>query len=151
MGRIKDMLDTKNKVANKINELIAKYKYKPLPDEISKKAREWYENNIPNHLDDTKQTLFSSNSKVVCRGFTRIVIGDYGAYVEFSEEQANTNVFTCEEGEEYRISNPRYKDNVKYEWLTIYGSKIKIYKQKKTVVYADYKPGMYYVSVYEVF
>lgn len=31
------------------------------------------------------------------------------------------------------------------------GSDVKVYEQKRPVGYADYKPGMLYVSVYEVF
>ena len=31
------------------------------------------------------------------------------------------------------------------------GSDVKVYDQKRSVEYADYKPGMLYVSVYEVF
>ena len=43
-------------------------------------------------------------------------------------------------------------NKVKYLWLTIKdNSCIKIYYQKKSVDYADYKPGMLYVSVHEVF
>lgn len=46
----------------------------------------------------------------------------------------------------------RAKENVKYLWLTADDdSDVKIYDQKRSVEYADYKPGMLYVSVYEVF
>ena len=44
----------------------------------------------------------------------------------------------------------RYKDRVKYDWLTIKGMDIKVYHQKRTVNYADYKVGKYYVSVHDV-
>lgn len=42
--------------------------------------------------------------------------------------------------------------HVKYLWLTADDdSDVKVYDQKRSVEYADYKPGMLYVSVYEVF
>lgn len=43
-------------------------------------------------------------------------------------------------------------EHVKYPWLTADdNSDVKVYDQKRSVEYADYKPGMLYVSVYEVF
>lgn len=56
------------------------------------------------------------------------------------------------EGQSYRIEDPRYAEHVKYLWLTADdNSDVKVYDQKRLVEYADYKPGMLYVSVYEVF
>ena len=80
-----------------------------------------------------------------------MVIGDYGAFVEFETDKANAEMFSVMKGQEYRINDPKYAENVKYEWYTIEdGSSVKIYKQKKPVRYAGYKPGYYYVSVHEV-
>lgn len=96
--------------------------------------------------------LYSADGRVVCDGYKRIVIGDYGAFIEFTPEQANHYLFKVQEGQEYRINDPKYSKNVKYEWLTLKDkSGIKIYKQKKTVSYADYKKGMFYVSPHEVY
>lgn len=56
------------------------------------------------------------------------------------------------EGQSYRIEDPRYAEHIKYLWLTASdGSDVKVYEQKRPVGCADYKPGMLYVSVYEVF
>ena len=72
------------------------------------------------------------NGTVVCSGYTRIVVGDYGAFIEFDEEQANIDKYIIAPGQEYRVDNPRDSKNVKYIWMTIPdGSNIKIYKQKK--------------------
>ena len=38
---------------------------------------------------------------------------------------------------------------MKYNWLTIEGSDLKIYQQKRSVSYADYRPGKYYISPHE--
>lgn len=52
-------------------------------------------------------------------------------------------------GEEYRF-NPKYS-NVKYHWYCLKQNlNIKIYYQKNTVKYADYKPEMFYISPYEL-
>lgn len=135
------------------DELSNKYKYKKLSDKLSNIARNIYANTIPAFLlsfDKTKP-LYTLNGSLICSGYDRIVIGDYGAYIEFSSEQANKDLFTIATGQEYRIDNLRYA-NVKYAWLTINdGSQIKIYYQKNTVSYADYKPQYYYISVYEAY
>jgi len=134
------------------DELSNKYKYKKLSNKLSNIARNIYTNTIPSFLlsyDKTKP-LYSLNGSLICNGYDRIVIGDYGAYIEFSSEQANKNSFIIAPGQEYRLE-PRYS-NVKYIWLTVDdGSQIKIYYQKNTVSYADYKPQYYYISVYEAY
>ena len=138
----------------KIEALLAeKYKYKNLPQEIADKYHQYFDDNIPDFLkQNTNQIqLYTNSGSLVCTHYNRIVIGDYGAFVEFTPQQANEQIFIVMPGQEFRINNPRYSAHVKYEWLTIDDkSKIKIYRQKRTVTYADYIVGMYYVSVHEV-
>ena len=134
-----------------LEEILAnKYNYKKLPPEISSTAQKIYTEKIPPFLLSTKNSLFTAAGTLICSNYERIVIGDYGAYVEFSSEQANKEAFIIAPGQEYRLEE-RYK-NCKYIWLTIDDkSDIKIYYQKHSVSYADYKPQYYYVSVYEVY
>ena len=133
-------------------ELAQQYKYKPLSKELSNKYRTIYLENIPQFLKENNQPLYTVNKTLICNSFERIVIGDYGAFVEFSSQQANKNSFIIAPGQEYRLYDKKYSDNVKYIWLTIDDdSNIKIYYQKKTVKYADYLPKKYYVSVHEVY
>ena len=135
------------------NELSKKYNYKKLSQKLSNVARSIYAETLPAFLlsMDNNNPLYTINGSLICNGYDRIVIGDYGAYIEFPSEQANKNLFTVAAGQEYRIDNLRYA-NVKYAWLTINDdSQIKIYYQKNTVSYADYKPQKYYVNVYEVY
>jgi len=129
-------------------ELAKKYKYKPLSKELSEKYRALYIENIPDFLI-CHQPLYTINKTLICNDFNRVVIGDYGAFIEFLSEQANKDAFIIAPGQEYRLL-PRY-NNVKYIWLTILDdSNIKIYYQRNTVKYADYIPKRYYVSVHEV-
>ena len=132
--------------------LAEKYKYQPLPKEISEKVRNIYYTNIPEFLNLSGDTitLYSAGFTPICNGYDRIVIGDYGAFIEFSEEQIASE-FVIKKGQEYRVNDEKYKKNIKYIWLTIDDcSDIKIYLQKRKVSYADYKPKKYYVSVHEV-
>lgn len=126
--------------------------YKPLPPNSRKLCRELYKRKVPNFLslDGSKDSLCSFSGTLITNGYERIVIGDYGAFVEFSKEQAVQENFIVKPGEEYRTSQ-RYESTVKYEWLTTKDySDVKIYHQKHEVSYADYKPGHFYVSVFEV-
>ena len=77
----------------------------------------------------------------------RIVIGAHGPYIEFSAEHFRKSIVITK-GQEWRL-NKKY--NVKYLHMNIFGhEELKIYKQTKTVNYADYKPGFYYVDLYKV-
>jgi len=135
------------------NELSNKYNYKKLSQNLSNVAQSIYAETLPIFLSSNNPAttpLYTISGILICNGYERIVIGDYGAYIEFTSEQANKPQFIIAPGQEYRLE-PRY-NNAKYIWLTIDdGSQIKIYYQKNTVTYADYKPKMYYVNVYEVY
>ena len=134
--------------------LAKKYGYKPLDKELSLKYRGYFEENIPGGLclNGDNRPLYTEKETKICNGYRRIVVGDYGAFVEFDDENtAGCWPFIIKPGQEYRIDNPKYSKNIKYIWRTVDdGSGIKIYEQKRTVSYADYIPGMYYVSVHEV-
>jgi hypothetical protein len=136
------------------DELAIKYKYKPLPAELSAEVRNEYLKQIPNNLNingDLKFEIKSKNGTIISKGFNRIVIGDYGAFIEFDDNQAIKENICVQPGQEYRINNEKYNKTVKYFWLTANDlSGIKIYQQQKTVSYADYKPNMYYVTPFDV-
>ncbi len=132
-------------------ELAEKYKYKKLPDDLSEKYRQYFRDNIPNGLFlNGGGMLRTFRGSVICESYRRIVVGDYGAFIEFDSPHDDAS-FVIAPGQEYRVNDERYSRNVKYIWLTIKdGSRVKIYHQKKSVVYAEYQPGKYYVRVHEV-
>ena len=137
-----------------IEKLLAeKYHYAPLPPDLSVKYRQFFRENIPEWLSEngSEISLYTRNGTKICDCYSGIVIGDYGAFVEFAEEPEDVR-FIIQPGQEYRVEDKRYARNVKYVWMTIDdGSGVKIYKQKRKVLYADYKPHRYYVSVHECF
>lgn len=133
-------------------ELAEKYKYKKLNSELSKEVRDKYLINLPeiDNPGDGKK-IYSLSGTLIADGYNEIVIGDYGAFIEFDKEQAIKENIKVKKGQEYRINDPNYNKNVKYYWLTAKDdSDVKIYYQRRTVSYADYIPGMFYVSPYEV-
>ena len=133
-------------------QLAKKYKYRKLKPEKEKEVRERYVKTLSKKLklegcSETK--LYTNKGLLICTGYERVVIGDYGAFIEFTEEQLAEKHIDIREGQEYRLLE-KYQ-NVKYLWMTIKDtSDIKIYLQKNTVDYADYKIGLYYVSPHEV-
>lgn len=132
------------------NILAKQYNYKKLSDTLSSTAQSLYIKTLPLFILLDPQALYTSYGTLICSSYDTIVIGDYGAYIEFSSEQANKGSFMVASGQEYRLEE-RYK-NCKYIWLTTKDdSGVKIYYQKHPVSYADYKVGKYYISVREVY
>jgi hypothetical protein len=71
---------------------------------------------------------------VVASDFTRIVHGNRGAYVEFDTECINLDAMNIKAMRHYFYT----------EYATI--DNIKVYFQLHKVSYADYLPGMWYIS-----
>jgi hypothetical protein len=135
------------------DELAEKYNYKKLPPELSKSVRNQYLNDLSSVLNingDNNYRLYSKEGTLIATGYNRIVIGDYGAFIEFDEKQIIKSNIQVQKGQEYRY-NDKYKNNVKYYWLTTKdNSGIKICFQQKIVTYADYIPKMYYICPSEI-
>ena len=140
-----------DKVNNLINKLVDKYNYKSLPTELSKKVRAFYESQIP-HICAYINDLYiaTKGDVVIAYSPNRIVIGDYGAYFEIDPNNVIRENLVNKKGQEYRFKDPKYKNNVKYYWVCPKDTQdVKIYYQLKTVTYADYKPNMIYISVFD--
>lgn len=141
-----------NEVLKYQEDLAKAYKYKPLPPMFREEALQYYRDNFPSGfcLDGDAIPLFSPEGVKICDRYNRIVIGDYGAYVEIMADDIVHDNIKVKEGQRYRDFDPRYSKNVKYSWLTTKDSSdVKLYFQKKEVGYADYVPGRYYISPHE--
>ena len=136
-----------------ISYLVATYKYKPVPVTLEfGDVREIYRRNLPDwcKIDGDTLQLKSKHGTPLMKGYDRVVIGDYGAFIETSPDKMYRQYIRVKPGEEYRMDDPQYK-NCKYVWLTATDdSGVKIYFQKHPVDYADYVPGKIYVSPFEV-
>lgn len=136
--------------------LAAEHKYKPVEVNLFiGDVREKYRNALPDWCvvsGDEGAALYTLDGTLLCVGYERIVIGDYGAFIEICPGNIRKEALCCKRGQEYRMSDERFSVNIKYLWLTTKDrSDCKIYFQKKKVSYADYLPGMYYISPYEVY
>ena len=131
------------------------YQYQPIGISLFEgDVRAKYRSALPDWCreeGDDERPLRTLDGTLFATGYQRIVIGDYGAFVEIDPKQICKDVLKCKQGQEYRIHEERFAKHVKYFWLTTKDqSDCKIYYQKKAVAYADYKPGMFYVTPYEI-
>lgn len=93
-------------------------------------------------LEGNDHIEFYIKGFLVARGYQCIVIGKRGAYLEFSPNQIILENIFVPKSEMYRINSDKvyyieYRTKLHYE---------KVYFQKKTVKYAEYKIGFYYIS-----
>ena len=133
-----------NIVENTIEELATRYKYRPLPRKVRQSAHDLYNQNL-NGFDIPRDCII--NKTRFCIGYNRVVVGDYGAYLEVDPEfiRVDLNVAT---GQSWRLNQAYLLEknlNIKYKWFEYMGHKV--YLQVNTVKYADYLPGKYYIAV----
>lgn len=128
-----------------IEHLAAQYRYRPLPRAVGQHARQLYLSGL-NGFDDFCRPL-RIRGHLVATGYSRVVVGDYGAYVEIAPEDLVVQL-QLQPGQEWR-ADPQYLAlrnlSIKYVWYTTLG--VKVYFQVAGVKYADYQPGFYYISV----
>lgn len=127
-----------------IDELAVKYRYRPLPKKVRGDVLQLYRDNLNGF--ERKRTAFAQGV-LICSDYERVVVGDYGAYLEFTEEQLQVSL-TVPHNQRWRLDEEYIREkelSLKYIWYEFNG--IKVYHQLDTVKYADYKPNRYYVSV----
>lgn len=114
--------------------------YRPLTSAQRELVLPWYHQQLPRWVQGNwRGPLRNGVGTLLCTGWTRVVVGDYGAYIEFSVGQACLENLTKGAG------------GRKYNWLaTQDGRRTKVYEQLARVRYADYLPGFYYVSPSDV-
>lgn len=89
--------------------------------------------------DDTTQ-FFTSSRELLATGYSRVVIGERGPYVEFAASHLNLAALReSPAAHRYYVELRSVADNVK------------VYAQLLGVGYADYVPGMFYASPFELF
>lgn len=90
-------------------------------------------------VGDTTTQFFTRSGELLATGYSRVVIGVRGPYVEFAAEHLNSGALK-------ETNLPHYY----YEELRTSADDVKVYAQLRRVDYADYVPGMFYVSPFEL-
>ena len=111
-----------------------------------------YEKRLRIPLSGDDNTRFETSTRLhVATGYTRVVIGGRGPYIEFLPSHLIWDSLQISDEENYRLEHP-WKDKVFYvEWRSKDQSNVKVYEQKRTVEYADYKVGLFYISAFDLF
>jgi hypothetical protein len=92
--------------------------------------------------------LYSKSGLELCNGYSRIVIGGRGPYVEFTDNQVIFKAFHIPKDQLFRLTDRR----VYYiEMRSVDDAFVKLYYQLQTVAYADYKIGLLYISPYDLY
>ncbi|MCK5018467.1 MAG: hypothetical protein KAS32_15515 [Candidatus Peribacteraceae bacterium] len=87
--------------------------------------------------------FYTHSGLLVANGYTRVVIGDRGPYIEFKGSQiCQRNIF-IPDNEKWRLNS---SNSFYIEYRSKCESYVKLYYQVKTVSYADYKVGLWYID-----
>jgi len=114
--------------------------YAPLSEKDSKIARKFYAEQVRLPPEAHNAVFHNESGTVIAKGYNRMVIGDYGPFIEFTEDQIK-----LENIEQKWPGKP--KREIKYIWMqTKDKERTKVYWQLNTVPYADYKVGLYYAD-----
>ena len=84
---------------------------------------------------------------VISNGYNRVVIGQRGPYIEFNKNQIFCNKLYIPNSQLYRLSDPK----VYYIEFRTTDFDAKVYYQMRSVAYADYKIGCFYISPNDLF
>ena len=124
--------------------------YRALPKEASEIVRSHYRGllrqmSMSEYGCNDAVTIKNDCGTTIATGYKRVVVGDYGAYVEFTKDQL------VKESISPKWPGTQNKD-ASYIWHeTTDASKTKVYLQQHKVQYADYRIGMYYAAPDDVF
>ncbi len=119
--------------------------YKPLENEQEREVLyEWYRDGLIIPENGSNKIIINNSNTIIASGYDRIVIGDFGPYVEISKDQ----IYFDNIKPKWSMTPNR---PVKYIWMETNDLlKTKIYFQKGRVKYADYKPEFFYVDPNDV-
>jgi hypothetical protein len=95
----------------------------------------------------TKIYFFFTEKEFIAKGYDRIVFGGRGPYIELDEINISENNIYIPDDCLWRI----YNDKAYYVEYRTKLANVKIYYQLKTVDYADYLIGKFYISPFDLF
>ena len=83
---------------------------------------------------------------VVATGYSRVVIGKRGPYIEFDAKHIESSALKIPKDQRWRQMSPiaYYIEHRSLDML------VKVYEQLRTVDYADYRVGCWYISPFDL-
>ena len=141
----------KKQIRDWIKTCSERYLYRPLPKKIKAQTYELYLQGL-NGYGAAEHKPVRIKGTLIASDYESVVVGDYGAYLELSEEQfILKDQLVVAPKQNWRFNADYIAKTgltIKYYWYELFG--VKVYHQLATVKYADYKPGFYYLSVLDL-
>ena len=94
--------------------------------------------------------IYTESGEPVATSFTRLVVGERGAYLEFKKENIIIKNINMPTDQKWRPLSCRQNKAFYIEYRTNQDN-IKIYYQKKTVTYADYLIDHLYIALDDIY
>lgn len=98
------------------------------------------------HDGDANLKLYTKSGEHISTGYTRIVFGGRGPYIEFEEHHLIRKSIYLPPDLKWKLTS-----NVYYFEFRSKLDYVKLYFQRKEVDYADYKVDKYYISPFELY
>jgi hypothetical protein len=103
---------------------------------------------MPQVAPDRGMKIFSGGEEIFAN-YSRVVIGDRGPYIEADLQDVILDNLFIPEKEKYRVENKWWWNRVYYLEFRTKHSGAMVYWQRRTVKYADYIVGKWYISPYD--
>lgn len=136
-----------------IQDMIKKYHYRPIPATVQTgSVKSYYRDRLPAWAKikiSRKYPLKTKQGDKLCEAYEKIVVGDYGAYVEISASHLLIDQFIyIDEQDISENIDTRQKSYMTFVLNT--DPDFKILFQVKSVAYGNFIPGRFYVNPYTV-
>ena len=91
-------------------------------------------------------SFYTKAGTLIAEKCVRVVHGDRGDYMEFAHDQVVWEALEIPKDREFRLTDA-WKDRVYYiEYRSKDEARVKVYDQRRTVAYANYKVGFVYIA-----
>lgn len=139
-------MDPLRRAAEAIHEACATWRYRPLPKSRRDEFHAIYNEALNGFDRPEHRPCVLKGGTLMATDYVRVVVGDYGPWVEFEREQITVPLplMPFQEWRGDKAYVERRGLNIKYIARHING--VMVYDQLGPVKYADYKPGMLYIS-----
>lgn len=105
---------------------------------------------IPLHGNERTEFV-TKKGLLIAKGYVRVIDGGRGPYIEFRRDQIQFDNLYVPKECRWRFAEDEIGKNAYYfEYRSMDAAYVKVYRQKRTVSYADYKIGLWYISPEDV-
>ncbi|MEJ5225644.1 MAG: hypothetical protein WHV44_14395 [Anaerolineales bacterium] len=91
--------------------------------------------------------FYSASGTLLARGYIRVVIGGRGAYLEFAPEHVEMSNLHISPRAAWRLES---ESAFYLEHRSNDDANVMVYEQRRTVDYADYRIGLFYIAPADV-